>query len=159
MKTLTILTSLFFLLSFSESWAQTNSSQPVKISSKIRLCPKDTRRGDREFGGHGPDVTATARLTIENKTRVILRLSLHAIETKRDWTEAKGTWRFIVYQAPFGFKIGLNALNRSSAEASKSTRTEVTISNSPSSFSSSKLSAKAFPPVGRIVCTLFSAGS
>ncbi|NKB82627.1 MAG: hypothetical protein GKS05_12230 [Nitrospirales bacterium] len=96
---------LLLLFSSSEAWPQAKSNKSISISSKSRLCPTNTRRGDREFGGHGPKVTATARVSLQGKTKVVLRLFLHAIETKRDWTETRGTWTYTVYTAPTGYKI------------------------------------------------------
>ena len=86
-------------------WSQTKSTRNVTIATKTRLCPKRTGNGDREFSGNGPRVKATARIAILGKTRIRLTLSLHAKETKSDWTEARGTWSYTVYTAPSGYKI------------------------------------------------------
>lgn len=85
------------------------SAQPLEktftISKKTRLCPTDTRRGDREFKGHGPKVTGEARLVKVGKTRLNVKLDLYAVETKSDWTEARGTWTYGAYTAPSGYYI------------------------------------------------------
>ena len=80
-------------------------TQTVRIPSRTRLCPRDTRRGDREFKGHGPDVTAKAWLSLHSTNRIALNLSLYAVETRKDFTEARGNWQFPVCNVPSGYKI------------------------------------------------------
>lgn len=80
-------------------------TQTFRIPSRSRLCPTNTGRGDREFKGHGPDVTAKARLSLHNRNRIALNLSLYAVETKKDFTETRGNWQFPVCNVPSGYKI------------------------------------------------------
>lgn len=92
-------------------------AQPLEksftIPKKTRLCPTDTKRGDREFSGHGPRVTGTARLIKVGKTRLRLDLDLYAVETKSDWTEARGDWSYTAYTAPSGYYIKSVESNKS----------------------------------------------
>ncbi|MEJ2155542.1 MAG: hypothetical protein P8X96_09420 [Desulfobacteraceae bacterium] len=105
MKIIATIIVILFMLAPASALAQAKSIKRLTIPTKSRLCPKDTHRGDREFKGHGPDVTATARLRIDARTRVTLFLTLHAIETRKDWTEARGDWTYQIYKAPIGFKV------------------------------------------------------
>jgi len=74
-------------------------------SSITRLCPTHIG-GDREFDGHGPDVTARATLSKRNNNKEVwVTLYLHAKETRSDWTEAEGTWERILWTVPAGKKI------------------------------------------------------
>lgn len=85
------------------------TSGPVKKTftprAITRLSPKHVG-GDREFGGHGPDVNTNVRLRISSdKKRVEAVIYLHAKETQRDWTEARGSWTRTVWTAPTNYKI------------------------------------------------------
>lgn len=86
-------------------WSQTKSVQNISIPAKTRLCPPRAGSGDREFSGHGPKVQATANVSMVGLTKIRLTLTLHAIETKSDWTEARGSWTYDVYTVPSGYKI------------------------------------------------------
>lgn len=82
-----------------------------------RLCPTHVG-GDREFNGHGPDVTANASLEIRNSNREVwIVLYLHAKETRSDWTEAERTWSQRLWTAPSGSNI-VNIVSDESSNAS-----------------------------------------
>ena len=69
------------------------------------LCP-DHIGGDREFDGHGPNVTARATLETRNSNKEIwVKLYLHAKETRSDWTEAEGEWDRHLWTVPSGRTI------------------------------------------------------
>ena len=68
-------------------------------------CPKKLLGGDREFGGHGPEIWASIKLSIRNSTTLVATVYMHARETESDWSETEGTWEKILYTAPRGFKI------------------------------------------------------
>lgn len=69
------------------------------------LCPLLVK-GDREFGGHGPDMTCTVTFKItEGGTAIDAVIKLTAKETAGGDTEAGGTWTRRVYSAPGGTKI------------------------------------------------------
>jgi len=117
MKITTVIVSFLTVVHWSTGWccfpinspcfqiqAPSKCNQTLNLQSKTRLCPRDTKRGDREFAGHGPKVNASARLN-QNGTRVTLGLTLDAVETKRDFTEAKGNWTDTICVVPTGFKI------------------------------------------------------
>lgn len=81
---------LFFLLPFLTP-AQNKSTKSFTIAPRSRLCPKKIG-GDREFNGHGPNVSASARLRIggpHGRTRIFLDLFMNAKEDRHDWTEAQ----------------------------------------------------------------------
>lgn len=69
-----------------------------------RLCPSHIG-GDREFAGHGPNVTASAQLRIVDEKRIFVDLHLHEKETRSDWTECLGNWTYLVYTAPGNWQI------------------------------------------------------
>jgi PKD repeat protein len=70
-----------------------------------RLYPTHTG-GDREFDGHGPNVTLRATLqTSADATKLEVVIYMHARETTPDWSEAEDTWTFTVYTAPSGWKV------------------------------------------------------
>lgn len=68
-------------------------------------CPMKVLGGDREFGGHGPEIWATLNLTIENGNQLYANVYMHARETQSDWSETEGSWRKLIYTAPHGFNI------------------------------------------------------
>jgi len=79
-----------------------------------RLCPAHVG-GDRDFKGHGPDVTAKASLDIKNSDKEIwVSLYLHAKETKSNWTEALGTWQQHLWTVPSGYTIDMIVSDKSS---------------------------------------------
>jgi len=66
--------------------------------------------GDCDFGPdwktHGPKVNVDARLSVdESKTQLWLLCSMVAVETEADLTEAKGSWKELIYTAPQGWYI------------------------------------------------------
>ncbi len=85
-------------------------------SSITLLCPTHIG-GDREFDGHGPNVKASAALSIKNEKEIWVTLYLHAKETKSDWTEAEGRWERKLWSAPTG-KIIVDIDTDKSSEAS-----------------------------------------
>jgi len=60
-----------------------NRAATIKV---YRECPKKIA-GDREFGGNGPDVTASAWLS-KNRNSVYLNYYFHLRENKSNWSEA-----------------------------------------------------------------------
>lgn len=70
----------------------------------ITFVPPYAGRGDKDFYGHGPNVSAYVRLITQPdilKARVYMR----AIETKSNWTEATGTKEFDLYNPEPGWRI------------------------------------------------------
>lgn len=86
---------------------------PIKLDSAIQFipatvgpyCPTKLLGGDREFGGHGPEIWASINLTIENGNQLFATVYMHARETQSDWSETEGTWKKLIYTAPSGFNI------------------------------------------------------
>ena len=68
-------------------------------------CPKKLLGGDREFGGHGPEIWAWVKLKVVNKKYIDAEVYLHARETTSDWSETEGTWTKRIYTAPPGHEI------------------------------------------------------
>ena len=75
---------------------------PVTIGP---YCPKKLLGGDREFGGHGPEIWAWVRLKIVNKKTIYADVYMHARETVSDWSETEGNWTKLMYTAPQGSEI------------------------------------------------------
>jgi hypothetical protein len=60
--------------------------------------------GDRDFKGHGPRVNVWVEVFPE-PTRVRAKVTMHAIETKSDFTEVSGSTFFDIFSPPAGFRI------------------------------------------------------
>ncbi len=94
-------------------WPRCNTKPVPPDEEKRNFTPESITRqcpthigGDREFKGHGPDVTVRATLSIRNSnTEVWVNLYLHAKETRSDWTEAEGSWDKKLWTVDSGFKI------------------------------------------------------
>ena len=69
------------------------------------FCPKRLLGGDREFGGHGPEIYAWIKLNIVNKRTIEAEVFMHARETVADWSETQGTWKKVLYSAPADYEI------------------------------------------------------
>lgn len=54
--------------------------------------------GDREFEGHGPDMTITVDLHVVDGDQVHAAVRIDAVETHWDWTSASGTADFLLHQ-------------------------------------------------------------
>jgi hypothetical protein len=81
------------------------TEQVFAIPSEGMLCPLLTK-GDREFGGHGPEVNCTVTLRVTaDKTAVDAVIEMAAKETGGGDTQAKGVWTRRVFTAPGGTKI------------------------------------------------------
>jgi hypothetical protein len=73
--------------------------------SFTRLCPNHIG-GDREYAGHGPEVSASASLAVDSTGQALqVNFFMHQIETKSDWSEAQLERSFRLYTAPFGQRI------------------------------------------------------
>lgn len=68
------------------------------------LCPNHIG-GDKEFDGHGPDVSMSAQIYIVNQREIWAEVKFHVKETKSNWTEARGEWNRKLWTAPTGEKI------------------------------------------------------
>jgi hypothetical protein len=66
-----------------------NIIQPVSYAPQRWIIPRHIG-GDREFGGHGPEIWLNVSLYIKPQARnqVWARVEMWARETKGDWTEA-----------------------------------------------------------------------
>lgn len=75
------------------------------ISPEDQLCPTLVS-GDREYAGHGPDITCTVTLKIaQGGAGVDAIIKFTANETAGGDTKAAGTWTRRVYNAPAGSKV------------------------------------------------------
>ena len=63
----------------------------------VDLKPRKIGAGDSDIGGHGPKVEIEARIE-QGGDGVKLSVSMHAKETKKDWTEAQGSTTQLLYQ-------------------------------------------------------------
>jgi hypothetical protein len=78
--------------------------QPDDITTP--LVPTRLLRGDREFDGNGPDITARLKLVISpDRRQVIAKIYFLAFETKSNWSTTEATWERVVYTAPRGRRI------------------------------------------------------
>ncbi len=84
-----------------------NTSTTVTITNIDEwLCPKDLKRGDREFDGNGPRIKCEVSLSIGDGGRALYAdIYFWAQETKHDWSTTEGRWRRKVYDAPYGKTI------------------------------------------------------
>jgi len=85
--------------------AAPDSTVEVMPSTIGPYCPKKLLGGDREFGGHGPEIWAWIRLKIVDKKHIDATVYMHARETTHDWSETEGTWTKRIYTAPAGYEI------------------------------------------------------
>lgn len=84
----------------------TPETRMVTPSTWGPVCPKLLLRGDREFGGNGPRVDAQVRLSIAaDGSGVDATLDFHAVETRSNWSETRGTWRRRVFTAAAGERV------------------------------------------------------
>jgi hypothetical protein len=86
---------------------ETSHAEWVDLGTRTysRLCP-EWIGGDREYAGHGPEVTARAQLfTANSDTELYIDIEMHQIETKSDWSEAQLSRPFLIYRAPAGRRI------------------------------------------------------
>ncbi len=71
---------------------------------QVTWLPPHTE-GDRDFKGHGPDVTATVTMEFQHDTAWVT-VYMKARETEPDFTTAEGTSDIhVIYQAPGGWLI------------------------------------------------------
>jgi microsomal dipeptidase-like Zn-dependent dipeptidase len=94
----------------------TETVKTFNIPAEGMLCPL-LSKGDREFGGHGPEVNCTVTLRITpDGLGVDAMIEMIAKETSGGDTEAKGFWTRRVYNAPGGTKIAkVNGDSKSTA--------------------------------------------
>lgn len=80
--------------------------QEVRLDTIGPFCDLELLRGDREFGGNGPRVTASVTLapSFDNARSLIARVNFRAQEVGGD-TIAEGNWDVEVYTAPAGTTI------------------------------------------------------
>ncbi|KIC95464.1 RICIN domain-containing protein [Flavihumibacter solisilvae] len=85
--------------------ANPSGERSISLEPVLKLFP-DHVKGDRDFKGNGPNVTATVRIRISNDQKHILgEFNCSFAETVGDWTTAVGNWTFSLYEAPPGKKI------------------------------------------------------
>lgn len=80
------------------------SNMEIPEGREFTYIPPHTR-GDREFKGHGPNVTSSAALRVEGGKALVLTLYMKAEETQSDYTTAEGTQDFEIYRADPGMVI------------------------------------------------------
>jgi hypothetical protein len=67
--------------------------------SPIVYKPPRYGKGDSEFGGHGPEITCNASL-INYHDHISVHIFMDAIETVKDFSEARGETEQVIYNAP-----------------------------------------------------------
>jgi microsomal dipeptidase-like Zn-dependent dipeptidase len=104
---------------FAQMWEKCNSSSTLITGGGIAttrtitpanvgvLCPSILVAGDREFGGHGPQVKGNITLRISpdgNNLHAVI--TFNAKETTSDWSEVRGSWTINIGEpAPAGFRF------------------------------------------------------
>ncbi|QTN31202.1 hypothetical protein HZ994_02280 [Akkermansiaceae bacterium] len=76
-----------------------------KISIELPGTPKFVPPligGDAEFKGHGPDVHVSARLRVRNGNELWATITMHAKETKKDYTEVSGSADYLMWKQEGG---------------------------------------------------------
>lgn len=83
---------------------------PVCESKLLRFTPASVtyvpphKQGDKDFGGHGPNVHSRVTLKIL-PTKLKAEVYMRAKETKKDWTRAEGSKTFDLYTPDPGWRI------------------------------------------------------
>jgi hypothetical protein len=73
---------------------------------KSPLVPTDNYRGDREFGGNGPDMTITTQLAVIQEGRAIAAfISFNAVETGGDRSSVRGDWSKVIWRTRGGERV------------------------------------------------------
>ena len=95
----TAVTVEFNRICFKESDQPMVPLKTVSLSQKVTpfFIPPHTG-GDKEFGGHGPNVVVSAKLSVRNNNQIWATLSMTARETESDWTAASGSNSYLIYQ-------------------------------------------------------------
>jgi hypothetical protein len=75
------------------------TQQTIQLSDTPKFIPPKVG-GDAEFGGHGPDVRVTARLSVRNGQELWATVTMHGKETKSNYTEVNGSADFLMYRYP-----------------------------------------------------------
>ncbi|MEX1366049.1 MAG: hypothetical protein AB1Z98_23175 [Nannocystaceae bacterium] len=83
------------------------STAEVELTDiETALVPTRLVRGDREFGGNGPNIISRVRLEVSRDRRSILaKIYFKATETKSDWSTTEANWTRTVFRAPSGKTI------------------------------------------------------
>lgn len=62
--------------------------------------------GDKEFNGHGPNVTVTANIGTRNSYKEVWAVvTMTATETQSDWTQGTKTYEVKLYTCPDGWRV------------------------------------------------------
>ena len=87
--------------------AEAGSTATVRPTDiETALVPTRKTRGDREFGGNGPDIICRTDLRVSRDRRSIEAvIYFKAAETKSDWSTVEETFTRTVFRAPRGKTI------------------------------------------------------
>lgn len=77
--------------------AERPNIKTIRVSPTPEFVPQHVN-GDRDFGGHGPQVNVTASIAIRNSREIWATIWMRARETRSDWTEAQGSTTFMLYR-------------------------------------------------------------
>lgn len=77
------------------------AEQAIKLNDiTTPFAPSRLLAGDREFDGHGPEISSSVTLRIDGDQKTIMTdVYFHARENQWDWSETEGNWSFPVWQA------------------------------------------------------------
>jgi hypothetical protein len=104
-KKLSILFVVLLTVMTTTAQVRKDTSVQVMPSTIGPYCPSKLLGGDRDFGGHGPEIWAWIKLTVVGKKYIDAQVYMHARETTSDWSETDGTWSKRLYTAPAGYEI------------------------------------------------------
>ncbi|PRQ09871.1 hypothetical protein [Enhygromyxa salina] len=90
-----------------EALALAPSSAEIELTDiETPLVPTAVLRGDREFGGNGPDIISSVKLELSGDRRsIIAKVYFKATETKGDRSTTEARWDRTVFTAPSGKRI------------------------------------------------------
>lgn len=72
-------------------------TKTIELSQTPKFIPGHTR-GDRDFGGNGPQVNVSAWLRVVNTNQLWVQVRMRAQETKSDWTTSEGVADYFLYE-------------------------------------------------------------
>ncbi|HEY5894453.1 MAG TPA: hypothetical protein VIT91_14615 [Chthoniobacterales bacterium] len=72
-------------------------NETIELTDTPKFTPPKVA-GDGDFGGHGPRVKVTARLTVRNDSELWTTVTMNAKETEEDYTEVNGSADFMMWK-------------------------------------------------------------
>jgi len=70
----------------------------IEYGPTPKYVPPRAGKGDRDFHGHGPNVTVSAKIEVKNQKEIWATVQMWAKETKKDYTEVYGHTYYTIYR-------------------------------------------------------------